>query len=115
MAVDGRTAFEGRAWQLIVGLTGAFGGGAEVDSDPADGRLDLVAIEARSRARLVLHGYGLRSGTVEEQEGVVTATGARIEVDTDSDAGFNVDGELVDERRLEFTAEPRAFEVVVGR
>ncbi len=46
---------------------------------------------------------------------MVTATGARIEVDTDSDAGFNVDGELVDERRLEFTAEPRAFEVVVGR
>jgi YegS/Rv2252/BmrU family lipid kinase len=115
VAVDGRTAFEGRAWQLIVGLTGAFGGGAEVDSDPADGRLDLVAIEARSRARLVLHGYGLRSGTVEEQEGVITATGARIEVDTDSAAGFNVDGELVDERRLEFTAEPRAFEVVVGR
>ena len=115
VAVDGRTAFDGRAWQLIVGLTGAFGGGAEVDSDPADGRLDLVVIEARSRARLVLHGYGLRSGTVEEQEGVVTATGARIEVDTDSDAGFNVDGELVDERRLEFTAEPRAFEVVVGR
>jgi YegS/Rv2252/BmrU family lipid kinase len=115
VAVDGRTAFEGRAWQLIVGLTGAFGGGAEVDSDPADGRLDLVAIEARSRARLVLHGYGLRLGTVEEQEGVITASGGRIEVDTDSDAGFNVDGELVDERRLEFTAEPRAFEVVVGQ
>ena len=115
VAVDGRTAFEGRAWQLIVGLTGAFGGGAEVDSDPADGRLDLVAIEARSRARLVLHGYGLRSGTVEEQEGVITAAGARIEVDTDSDAGFNIDGELVDERRLDFTSEPRAFEVVVGR
>lgn len=115
VAVDGRPAFEGRAWQLIVGLTGAFGGGAEIDSDPADGRLDLVAIEARSRARLVLHGYGLRAGTVEEQDGVITATGARIEVEIDSDAGFNVDGELVDERRLEFTAEPRAFEVVVGR
>lgn len=113
--VDGATAFDGHAWQVIVGLTGAFGGGAGVDADPADGRLDLVAIEARSRARLVLHGYGLRAGAVEEQEGVITATGARIEVETDSEAGFNVDGELVDERRLEFTAEPRAFEVVVGR
>ena len=46
---------------------------------------------------------------------MITAAGARIEVDTDSDAGFNIDGELVDERRLDFTSEPRAFEVVVGR
>ncbi len=45
----------------------------------------------------------------------MTATGARIEVETDGTTGFNVDGELVDERRLVLTAEPRAFEVVVGR
>ena len=107
--------FDGDAWQVIVGITGAFGGGAGVRTDPADGRLDLVAIEARSRARLVLYGYGLRSGRVEEQQGVVTATGERIEVETDGTTGFNVDGELVDERRLVLTAEPRAFEVVVGR
>ncbi len=115
VTVDGSPAFDGRAWQVIVGLTGAFGGGAAVEADPADGRLDLVAIEARSRARLVLHGYGLRSGRVEDQEGVVTAAGTRIEVETDAEAGFNVDGELIDARRLAFTAEPRAFEVVVGR
>jgi YegS/Rv2252/BmrU family lipid kinase len=115
VTVDGSSAFDGRAWQVIVGLTGAFGGGAAVDADPADGELDVVAIQARSRARLVVHGYGLRAGRVEEQEGVVTARGARIEVGTDTEAGFNVDGELVDERRLVFTAEPRAYEVVVGR
>ena len=34
---------------------------------------------------------------------------------TDRDSGFNVDGELVEERRLEFTVEPRAYEVVAGR
>jgi YegS/Rv2252/BmrU family lipid kinase len=115
VTVDGSSAFDGRAWQVIVGVTGAFGGGAGVDADPGDGKLDVVAIEARSRARLAVHGYGLRAGRVEEQEGVVTASGTRIEVETDGEAGFNVDGELADERRLEFTAEPRAYEVVVGR
>jgi len=115
VTVDGSSAFDGRAWQVIVGVTGAFGGGAGVDADPSDGQLDAVTVEAHSRVRLALHGYGLRVGGVEEQEGVVTASGSRIEVETDAEAGFNVDGELVDERRLAFEAEPRAYEVVVGR
>ncbi len=115
VAVDGVETFAGEAWQVIVALTGAFGGGAEVDADPADGRLDLVVIEAGSRVRLVIHGYGLRSGRVERQEDVVTARGRRIEVETDDEAGFNVDGELLTEAHLRFTVEPRAFEVVTGR
>jgi diacylglycerol kinase family enzyme len=111
---DGEPVFDGRAWQVIVALTGAFGGGAEVEADPADGRFDVVAIEAGSRAGLVLRGYGLRAGRVEGQAGVVTATGAQVEIETDGESGFNVDGELVDARRLRFTLEPRAFQVVVG-
>ena len=116
VTVDGRRGFDGRAWQVIVGVTGAFGGGAGVDADPADGRLDAVAIEARSRARLVAPRLraarrpGRGAGWSRSRP-----PGREIEVETDGRAGFNVDGELVDERRLEFTAEPRAFEVVVGR
>jgi YegS/Rv2252/BmrU family lipid kinase len=113
--VDGREVFAGEAWQVIVGLTGAFGGGAEVDADPADGSLDVVAIEARSRARLVVHGYALRAGRVEDQDGVVSARGATIEVETAGGAGFNIDGELVEEPSARFTVEPQAFEAVVGR
>jgi diacylglycerol kinase family enzyme len=111
--VDGDQVFAGDAWQVIVAVSGAFGGGAEVDADPADGYLDLIAIEARSRLRLALHGYGLRSGRVEEQDGVITARGTRIEVATDG-AGFNIDGELISDTCLRFTLEPRAFEVVIG-
>jgi YegS/Rv2252/BmrU family lipid kinase len=113
--VDGEETFHGDAWQVIVALTGAFGGGAEVDADPSDGAFDLVVIEAGSRARLVLRAYGLRTGRIERQAGVLTARGVRIEVTTDGEAGFNVDGELLDDRRLRFDLEPRAFEVVVGR
>ena len=103
---------------MIVGLTGAFGGGAEVDADPADGRLDVVAIEARlARRASSLHGYGLRSGRVEEQHGRRHRdAGARIEVETDGDAPASTStASWSTERRLVFTVEPRAFEVVVGR
>lgn len=115
VTVDGREAFSGGAWQVIVALTGAFGGGAEVDADPSDAHLDLVVIEAGSRVRLALHGYGLRSGQVERQDGVVTSRGARLEVETDGEAGFNVDGELLTDADLRFTVEPHAFDVVVGK
>jgi diacylglycerol kinase (ATP) len=111
--VDGELAFEGSAWQLTVGVTGAFGGGSEIDADPADGMLDLVVIEAGSRARLVRHAYGLRSGAVEGQPGVINRSGREIKVRTDG-GGFNVDGELVDAGELTFALRAGAFEVVTG-
>ncbi len=85
-----------------MGVTGAFGGGSEIDADPADGMLDLVVIEAGSRARLMRHAYGLRSGAIEQQPGVITRSGCEIEVRTDG-GGFNVDGELVDAGELTFS------------
>lgn len=114
--VDGRPCFEGNAWQVIIGLTGAFGGGAEVDADPSDGRLDVVAIEGGSRLKLIARGYGLRAGRVEQQRGVVTASGRTVAVEqrNGDGAGFNVDGELISDERLEFSVEPQAFELVVG-
>jgi diacylglycerol kinase (ATP) len=114
IACDGIEIFDGDAWQVTVACTGAFGGGAEVDADPHDGMLDVVVIEARSRTRLVLHAYGLRAGRIERHRGVISAEGRVVEVQTDGETGFNIDGELVEARRLRFTVEPRAFEVVVG-
>ncbi len=111
---DGDDLFAGRAWQVTVGLTGAFGGGAEVEADPSDGILDVVVIEEGSRARLALRAYGMRAGEVEQQDGVVTGSGREVEVETDGQTGFNVDGELIEADRLRLTVKPRAFEVVVG-
>ena len=111
---DGTELFAGRAWQVTVASTGAFGGGAEVDADPRDGRLDAVVIEAGSRWRLLRRAHGLRAGHVESQPGVHAADGRVVAVDTDGSTGFNVDGELVETERVRITVEPRAFEVVVG-
>lgn len=111
---DGAEAFAGRAWQVTVAVTGAFGGGAEVDADPHDGVLDMVAIEARSRAWLAMHAYGLRRGRIEGQSGAISASGREIVVETDGTTGFNVDGELIEGECFRFSIEPHAFEVVVG-
>jgi YegS/Rv2252/BmrU family lipid kinase len=111
---DGRERFAGPAWQAIVGVTGAFGGGAEVDADPTDGILDVAVIEANSRARLILHAYGMRSGGLERQRGVALCSGRTVEVELDRARGFNVDGELVDAAKLRLTVDAGAFEVVVA-
>jgi diacylglycerol kinase (ATP) len=74
---DGERVFDGRAWQVIVAVTGAFGGGAGIDADPHDGELDVVVIEASSRARLIVHAYGLRAWRVEAQRGVRSWRGGR--------------------------------------
>ncbi len=110
---DGNELFAGRAWQITVACTGAFGGGSAVAADPADGVLDVVMIEAGSRARLIVHAYGLRAGRVERQRGVISGQGTEVGVETDGDAGFNVDGELLDGETLRFSVEPAAFELVV--
>jgi diacylglycerol kinase (ATP) len=115
--VDGDQLFAGRAWQLIVANTGAFGAGSGVeDADPADGALDVAVVEVSSRARLVQRALGLKRGTILRQGGVHHGRGARIEVELDgSDNGFNVDGELCDcAARTDFGIEPHAFRVVVG-
>ena len=109
---DGAELFAGRAWQVTIACTGAFGGGAGVEADPRDGLLDVVVIGAGSRARLALHAYGMRAGRVERHAGVTTGGGREVEVETGTRTSFNIDGELVDAASLRFTVRPQAFEVV---
>jgi diacylglycerol kinase (ATP) len=111
---EGDPSFEGSAWQVSVAVTGAFGAGASVDSDPADGRLDVVVIEAGSRARLVAHAYRLRAGRIESQPAVRSRRCRDAELDTDGRTWFNVDGELVDAKDARFRVQAGAFEVVTG-
>src|ERR671917_2213001 len=64
---DGRELLAGEAWQVTVAASGAFGAGASVpEADPADGALEVVAIQAGSRLSLVTLAYRLRSGTLTD-------------------------------------------------
>lgn len=111
---DGEVLFEGRTWQVTVACTGAFGGGSSVEADPADGRLDIVAVEAGSRARLVRHAYGMRAGDIGGQPGVHSRRCESAQIELQGTETFNVDGELVESGTCEFSVEPAAVTVVVG-
>ncbi len=116
----GRELFSGSAWQVSVASSGAFGGGASFRADPGDGELDLIVIEHGSRARLAKHAVGLRLGDVEDQQGVVSARAAAIELRLDPGEMLNVDGELIAAGELDpagvlaFTAERSGFELITG-
>ena len=112
---DGREVFDGEAWQTIVAVTGAFGGGAEIGAaDPDDGVLDATVLPAGSRAGLARRAWGMRRGTLAEQHDVCHARGAVIEVALPPGTELNVDGEVRDRGMERVTVEPRAFELVVG-
>jgi diacylglycerol kinase (ATP) len=115
VTVDGTVAFDGRAWQLVVGNTGAFGGGSSTGgAKPADGLLDVAVVPAGARAALVWRAWGMKRGRLVRQDDVVHARGARVEVRA-GDAPFNVDGEVCRcGSRAAFTVTKRAFGLVVA-
>jgi len=110
---DRELVFEGEAWQVTVACSGAFGGGASVDAEPDDGRLDVIVIEAGSRMRLALHGHALRSGGIADQEGILKRSCGAARIEFEGDRDMNVDGEVIRHAGPEFRLERRAFSVVV--
>ncbi len=111
---DDRTVFEGGAWQVIVAVSGAFGGGSGVaEADPDDGVLDVVVLPAGSRAGLARRAWGLRQRTIAQQHDVPHERGRVIEVHLPDGSEINVDGEIRSGGLERVTVEPRAFSLVV--
>jgi diacylglycerol kinase (ATP) len=111
---DGDTVFEGAAWQVIVAVTGAFGGGSEVGAaDPEDGVLDVAVLPAGSRLGLVRRAWGLKRGTIAEQRGVEHHRTHVIEVDIPEGTEFNTDGEVRSSGLERVTVERDAYALVV--
>jgi diacylglycerol kinase family enzyme len=111
--VDG--IFDGRAWQVTVACTGAFGGGAEIDeADPHDGRLDLVVVPDGRRVGLLRRAIAMRRGTLAAQDGVVHACRHDLELHVPAETPFNVDGEIVRSGPVVRLTVSDAFDVVVG-
>jgi diacylglycerol kinase (ATP) len=111
--VDGREVFSGPCWQLIVAVSGAFGGGSGVaEADPDDGVLDVVVIPAGSRIGLARRAYGLRRKTIAQQGDVPHEQGHVIEVSLPPGSEINVDGEIRDGGLERVTVEAGAFRLV---
>lgn len=116
--VDGKLAWAGKAWQVMLASTGAFGGWAEMETTrDGDGQLDLVVIPAdRKSSHLALDAAALVRGDLADREGVFHARGKCIEVTLHRAPRIVVDGELleIDDRHVVATVEPRIVRVVVG-
>jgi diacylglycerol kinase (ATP) len=112
---DGRELLAGEAWQVTVAASGAFGGGVTLESaDPSDGRLDVVGVEAGPRLGLIALAYRLRSGAVTDHPRAFDTRCTTAEVRVPDGTRFNVDGEVVEAGSARFTAQARAFRLVVG-
>lgn len=111
---DGCEVHRGGAWQVTVACSGAFGGGAEVDADPHDGKLDLIVIPAGARVKLAWRAYGLRSGRIDRQGEVGDRRCDAVEIDAGRAIELNVDGEVIEADSASFTIRRHAFDLVVG-
>ena len=116
MRADGATVHDGSAWHVIVAITGAVGGGAELGAaDPQDGALDVAVLPAGSRAGLARRAWGLRRGTIAEQAGVAHRRATVVEVGLAPGTELNVDGELRSTGLERVTLDRAAFALVVRR
>jgi diacylglycerol kinase (ATP) len=112
---DGRELLAGEAWQVTVAASGAFGAGVVLDgTDPSDGRLDVMGIEAGPRLGLVGLAYRLRSGGVADHPRAFQTRCTTAEVRVPDGTPFNVDGEVVAAGSARFTAQERAFQLIIG-
>ncbi len=110
----GEPVFAGDAWQVIVGVTGAFGGGSELGAaDPQDGVLDVAVLPAGSRAGLARRAWGMRRGTIADQRGVEHHRAAVIEVELPAGTEVNADGEVRERGMERMTVERSAYALVV--
>ena len=115
VCTGGEQVYDGEAWQAIVAVTGAFGGGSDIAAaDPQDGVLDTAILPAGSRLGLARRAWGLRRGTIAEQNDVCHARGTVVEVGLPPGTEFNVDGEVRDRGMERITVEHHAYELVVG-
>jgi diacylglycerol kinase (ATP) len=110
---DDVTVFAGEVWQVVVAVSGAFGGGSNIGGTrPDDNRLDVAVVPATSRSRLVRTGYHMRRGMLTQQQDVPHHRGAVIEVDLPEGTEFNVDGDLRDSAGARFTLLSGGVEVI---
>jgi diacylglycerol kinase (ATP) len=113
---DGRVLFAGQAWQVTVASSGAFGAGSRIEeADPADGILDVVAVEAGPRPGLVWLAYRLRTGALSGHGRAAHSRCHTATLQLPPDAELNVDGEIVPSGGgARFTAQGAAFRLVTG-
>jgi diacylglycerol kinase (ATP) len=111
---DGEERFAGDVWQVVVAVTGAFGGGSGIGGTRHDDeRLDVAVVPAGPRASLLRRAYGMRRGRLTTQPDVGHHRGHVVELELPDGTPFNVDGDLRECGPARFSLLPGGVEVVV--
>jgi YegS/Rv2252/BmrU family lipid kinase len=102
-----------RTFQIVVGNGRYYGSALPVaaDAEIDDGWLDLYAVEARSRWRLVTMIPALKTGRQGRRPDVHTLRAREVEIRTPSPRTINVDGELGPKTPARIVVVPRALSV----
>jgi diacylglycerol kinase (ATP) len=107
--------FEGRAWQVTVAASGAFGAGSRIaEADPHDGALEVVAVEAGPRPGLVAVAYRLRIGRLTGHRRARRRRCTSATVRVPDGTVWKVDGEVIAAGAARFRGQADAFRLVVG-
>ena len=112
--VSGSERLRVRTVQIVVGNGRYYGSALPVaaDAEIDDGWLDLYAVEARSRWRLVTLAPALKRGKQGERPDVHTLRTRAVEIHTTVPKTINVDGELGSRTPAMFVVVPRALAVL---
>jgi diacylglycerol kinase (ATP) len=105
------------AFNIVVANGRTAGGGkpAAPRANPEDGLLDVVVIRPGSAAELAgLAGLFVAGGNYLEHDLVLYRRAQRLRVEAWPGMWFNVDGELLTQEPISFSAVPAALEVVTG-
>ncbi|MDN5859814.1 MAG: hypothetical protein L0H84_14450 [Pseudonocardia sp.] len=112
---DDAECFAGEAWQVVIGVTGAFGGGSGIGAtSPDDAVFDVAVVAVGPRWQLLRRAVGMRRHSLTEQPGVGHHRGQVVEVELPAGTAFNVDGDLREALPARFTMLPGGVEVVAG-
>jgi diacylglycerol kinase (ATP) len=84
LRADGARAYDGPAAQVFLSNLPLFGFGFRVDpmADPADGRLEAIVLDARTRRDVVRLLAAARKGTHLERDGVRWSRATRVQVES---------------------------------
>lgn len=112
---DGTERFAGEVWQVMIALTGAFGGGSGIGGTRHDdGELDVAVVPAGARAALVRRAYGMRRGRLTSQPDVGHHRAQVVELELPDGTPFNVDGDVRECHPARFSLLAGGVEVVCG-
>jgi len=84
LRADGARAYDGPAAQVFLSNLPLFGFGFRVDpmADPADGRLEAIVLDARTRRDVVRLLAAAREGTHLERDGVRWSRATRVQIES---------------------------------